>query len=117
MSGCSNKVFDLPMCGNLPYLETHIDSGTGVHLRQRGGLLNVGDIIEIRDRTDGGHFYGLTAECVESDGHPEYPYRCTVRLPEGMEAHRNVVSEEIDEDAMIYEDYWPAHYVIISRAK
>jgi hypothetical protein len=86
-------------------------------IQQHGGHLNVGDIIEIRDRTDGGHFYGLTAECVESDRHGEYPYRCTVRLPEGMESHRHVVSEEIEAGAMIYEDYWPAHYVIISRSK
>jgi hypothetical protein len=91
--------------------------GSKAMIQQHGGHLNVGDIIEIRDKTNGGHFYGLTAECVESDGHDEYPYRCTVRLPEGMEAHRHVVSEEIEEDAMVYEDYWPAHYVIISRSK
>jgi hypothetical protein len=70
-------------------------------IQQHGGHLNVGDIIEIRDKTDGGHFYGLTAECVESDGHDEYPYRCTVRMTDGS----------------IYPNYWPAHYVIISRAK
>jgi hypothetical protein len=82
-------------------------------IQQHGGHLNVGDIIEIRDE---GTFYGLTAECVQSDGHDEYPYRCTVRLPEGMETHRNA-PEDPDPDAMVYEDYWPAHYVIISRAK
>lgn len=72
----------------------------------------MGDLIEILDKDE--DFHGLTAECVESDGHEEFPYRCTVRLPEGMEAHRHVVSEDIDEDAMLYEDYWPTHYRVIS---
>ncbi len=82
-------------------------------MQQLGEHLNKGDIVEIRDE---GSFFGLRAECVESDRHPEFPYKCTVRLNEGMEEHRNVVSDDIPEDAMIYEEYWPTYYVVISRS-
>lgn len=95
-------------------------------LMQKGGHLNVGDIIEILDEKnmEQDSFYGLTAECVESDGHPEFPCRCTVRLKPGMEHMRNVIDEkgeydhiENEEDLpLIYEDYWPQNYRIISRA-
>ena len=80
----------------------------------------MGDIVEIISEDN---FNRLVAECVESDGYDEFPYKCTVRLPEGMEAHRNVIDakgefDHLEEEKlpMIYEDYWPHNYKVISRA-
>jgi len=82
-------------------------------LQQKSGHLNVGDLIEIISNDS---FNGLTAECVESDGHYAFPYKCTVRLPEELRKYAHVVSENISSDALIYEEYWPSEYKIISKS-
>lgn len=59
-------------------------------LQQLSSPLELGDIIRVLDKDH----HGAIAVCVESDGHPEYPYCCMiVSLPE---------------EARV--EFWPARY-------
>lgn len=59
-------------------------------LKQLSGPLRLGDIIRVLDKDHQNEI----AVCVESDGHPEYPYCCMiVSLPEEARG-----------------EFWPARY-------
>lgn len=59
-------------------------------LKQLSGPLRLGDIIRVLDKDH----HNEIAVCVESDGHPEYPYCCMiVSLPEQARV-----------------EFWPARY-------
>ena len=60
-------------------------------LKQHGPKLRVGDIVRVLDPESAGDI----AVCVESDGHPEFPYCCMV------------VNDHLQDRT----ETWPAHYV------